>query len=120
MRRPGPDCCPSVSGPGCRALRRNVPPTHAQVGSTSQLLVGALATVSDERDTIAEALLDDPVGQFDRGVEIFGILKLRPVEKQFRPLVERRKISPRKIINVTRWAKAGNSTRHFHRPSFSG
>jgi hypothetical protein len=31
-------------------------------------------------------LLDDPVGQFDRGVEIFGILKLRPVEQQFRPL----------------------------------
>jgi hypothetical protein len=37
--------------------------------------------------------------------------------------VERRKISPRKIINVTRWAKtlnskAGNFTRHFHRPRF--
>src|ERR1700688_3797770 len=82
-----------------------------------QLLVGALATVADERDPIAEPLLDDPIGQLDCGVEIFGILKLRPVEKQFRPLLERRKISPRKIINVTRWAKAHNSTRHFHRPS---
>ena len=49
--------------------------------------------------------LDDAVGQFDRGVEIFGILKLRPVEQQFRPLLGRRQISPRKIIDVTRWAK---------------
>jgi hypothetical protein len=85
-----------------------------------QLLVGALATVADERDTIAEPPLDDPIGQLDRNVEIFRIPKLRPLEKQFRPLVAWRKISPRKIINVTRWAKARNSTRHFHRPSFSG
>ena len=84
-----------------------------------QLLVGALAAVADECDTIAEPLLYDPVGQFDRDIELFGILKLRPVEKQLRPLVQWWKISPRKIINVTRWAKAGNSTRHFHRPSFS-
>jgi len=27
-----------------------------------------------------EPLLDDPVGQFDRDVEIFGISELRPVE----------------------------------------
>ena len=85
-----------------------------------QFLVGALAAVADKRDTIAEPLLDDAVGQFDRGIEIFGILKLRPVEQQFRPLLGRRKISPRKIINVTRRAKLKNSTRHFHRPSFSG
>ena len=85
-----------------------------------QLLVGALATVADERDTIAKTLLYDPVGQLDGDIEIFGILKLWPVEQQFRPLVDRRKISPRKIINVTRWAKAGNSTRHFHPPCFSG
>ena len=44
-----------------------------------QLLVGALAPVADERDSVAEPLLDDPVGQLDRGVEIFGILKLRSV-----------------------------------------
>ena len=54
---------------------------------------------------IAQPLLDDAVGQFDRGVEIFGILKLRPVEQQFRPLLERRQIAPRKIIDVTRRAK---------------
>ena len=75
-----------------------------------QFLVGALAAIADQRDTIAEPLLDDAVGQFDRGVEIFGILKLRPVEQQFRPLLERRQISPREIIDVTRWAKVGNST----------
>jgi len=61
-------------------------------------------------DTIAEPLLDDPVGQLDRGVEIFGIPELRPVEKQFRPLLEWRKISPRKIIDMPRWAKLKNST----------
>ena len=52
-----------------------------------QLLVGALATVADERDTIAEPLLYKPVGQLDRDIKIFGILKLRSVEKQLRPLV---------------------------------
>jgi hypothetical protein len=45
-------------------------------------------------------------------------LKLRPVERQFRPLLERRKISPREVVNVARWAKGLNSTRHLHRPSF--
>jgi hypothetical protein len=67
---------------------------------------------------VAEPFLDDPVGQLDRGVEIFGISELRPVEKQLRPLPERRKISPCKVIDMTRWAKTLNSTRHFHRPSF--
>ena len=70
-----------------------------------QLLVGALAAIADQRDAVAEPLLDDAVGQFDRGVEIFGISELRPVEQQFRPLPERRQISPREIIDVTRRAK---------------
>ena len=51
-----------------------------------EFLVGALAAVADQRDVVAEPLLDDAVGQFDRGVEIFGVLKFRPVENQFRPL----------------------------------
>jgi len=75
-----------------------------------QLLVGALATIADECDAIAEPLLDDPVGQFDRGVEIFGVLKLRPIETQFPAIAARRQISPRKIVNMTRWAKLKNST----------
>jgi hypothetical protein len=43
------------------------------VRPVGQFLVGALASVADQRDAIAEPLFDDPVGQFDRGVEIFGI-----------------------------------------------
>ena len=57
------------------------------VRPVGQFLVGALAAIADQRDAIAEPFLDDPVGQFDRGVEIVGILELRPVEQQFRPLL---------------------------------
>jgi len=60
----------------------------------------SLAAVADQRNAIAEPLLDDTVGQLDRGVEIFGVLKLRPLQRQSVPLLERRKISPRKIIDV--------------------
>ncbi len=70
------------------------------VRPVGQFLVGALAAIADQRDTIAEALLDHAVGQFDRGVQIVGVLKLRPVENQFRPLLRWRQIAPRKIIDV--------------------
>ena len=65
------------------------------VGPVGQFLVGALAAVADQRDLVAPAFLDDTIGQFDRSIQIFRILKLRPVEQQFRPLVGRRQISPR-------------------------
>ena len=51
-----------------------------------ELLVGALAAIADQRDAIAEALLDHPVGELDGGVEMLRILKLRPVEQQVGPL----------------------------------
>ena len=81
------------------------------VGPVSQFLVGALAAVADQRDVIAKALFDDAVGQLDRRIEIFRILKLGPVEQQFRPLLQWRQISPRKIVNMTRWAKGGTRDR---------
>ena len=71
-----------------------------------EFLVGTLAAIADQRDTIAHSLLDDAIRQFDRGVEIIGILKLGPVEQHFRPLLRRRKVSPREIIDVARRAKA--------------
>jgi hypothetical protein len=70
------------------------------VRPVGQFLVGTLTAVPDQRDAIAHALLDDAVGQFDRGVEILGILKLGPIERQLRPLLEWRQIAPRKIIDV--------------------
>jgi hypothetical protein len=75
------------------------------VRPVGQFLVGALAPIADQRDTIAKPFFNDPVGQFDRGVEIVGILKFRPIEQQFRPVVKWRKISPREIIDVTGRAK---------------
>ena len=56
------------------------------VGPVGQFLVGALAAVADQRDPVAPAFFDDTVGQFDRGIQIFRILKLGPVEQQVRPL----------------------------------
>ena len=70
-----------------------------------KFLVGSLPPVADQRGAVTKTFLDDPVGQFDRGIEIFGVLKFRPVENQFRPLVRRRQVSPREIIDVTGWAK---------------
>ena len=70
------------------------------VGPVGEFLVGALAAVADQRDIVAEPLFDDAVGQFDRGVEIFGVLEFRPVQPQFRPLFWRRQISPREIIDM--------------------
>jgi hypothetical protein len=55
-------------------------------------------------------VLDDPVGQLDRDIEIFGILKLRPVENQIRPLLRWRQIAPREIVNVARRAKLWHFT----------
>ena len=75
------------------------------VRPVGEFLVGALTAVADQRDVIAESLLDIPVGQFDRGVEIFRILKLRAIEQQFRPQLGRRQVSPGKIIDVAGWAK---------------
>ena len=70
-----------------------------------QFLVGTLTAVADQRDIVAEPLLDQSVGQLDPGIEIFGIVEFGTVEDQFRPLRERRKISPRKIIDMAGWAE---------------
>ena len=51
------------------------------VGPVGQLLVRAPASVADERDVVAEAFLDHAVRQFNRGVQIIRVLKLRPVEQ---------------------------------------
>ena len=80
------------------------------VRPVGQFLVGALAAIADQRDVVAHALLDDAIGQFDGGVEVFRILELRPVERQLRPLRERRQIAPRKIVDVAGRAKHGIST----------
>ena len=76
-----------------------------------QFLVGALAAVADQRDVVAKTLLDNAVGQFDRGIEIFRILKLRPVEHEFRPLLRRRQVSPREN---RRHGPTGQAMRKFH------
>ena len=75
------------------------------VGPVGQFLIGALAAIADQRDPIAPAFFDDTVGQFDRRVQIFRILKLGPVEQEFRPLLERWQISPREIVDMTGGAK---------------
>jgi hypothetical protein len=91
------------------------------VGPVGQLLVGALAAIADQRDAIAKTLFDDAVSQFDRGVEIVRILKLRAVEQQRRPLLQRRQASPRKIVDMARRAEilAGSLTLHSLLPSLS-
>ena len=83
-----------------------------------QLLIGTLAAIADQRDAVAKTFFNVAVGQLDRGVEIFGILKLRPVEQELRPLLWWRQVSSREIIDMARGAKRGNSNCHFPAPRF--
>ena len=85
------------------------------VRPVGQLLVGAAAAIADQRDVVAEAALDVAVGQFDRGVEVIGILEFRPVEQDFRPQIERRKIVARKRIDMRGGAEF--DVRHVIAPS---
>ena len=75
------------------------------VGPVGQLLVGALPAVADQRDMIAEPLLDHAVGQFDGDVQVLRVLKLRPVKQQVGPLIDGRQMVPRKRIHVRRRTK---------------
>ena len=70
------------------------------VAPVGQLLVGAAAAVADQRGVVAEALLHHPVGQLDGGVEVFGILELRPVQQQVGPLLGRRQVVAREGVDV--------------------
>ena len=74
-----------------------------------QLLVGAAAAVADQRRVVAEALLDHAVGQLDGGVEVLGILELRPVEQQVGPLLGRRQIVAREGVDVAGRAEVGGA-----------
>ena len=53
----------------------------------------------DQRRTVAKAPLDHAISQFDRGVQIFGIVK--PFEPKVRPLIRRRQIVARECINMS-------------------
>ena len=63
-----------------------------------ELLVGASTAVADQRRVVAHPLVDDPVGELDRGVEVLGILE--PVEQQVGPLGERREIVAGERVDV--------------------
>ena len=47
---------------------------------------------------VAEALLDQPVGQFNAGVEVFGIIET--VEQEIRPLIRRRQMIARERVDM--------------------
>ncbi len=70
------------------------------VGPVGEFLVGAHAAVADQRDVIAKALFDEAVAEFDAGVDPVGILKLRSVEQEIRPLLARRQIVARECVDV--------------------
>ena len=63
--------------------------------SLARLLVHLIFSTKNRESHFA-----DPVGQFDPGVDIVRILKLRTVEQQVRPLLEGRQISPREIVDM--------------------
>ena len=68
------------------------------VGPVGELLVRAPPAVADERGVIAETLLDQAIGQLDRGVEVLGVVEA--VEQQLGPFVERRQVVARERVDV--------------------
>ena len=78
------------------------------VGPVGQLLVGAAAAVADQRGVVAEALLDQAVGQLDGGVEVLGIVEA--VEQEIRPLVGRRQIVAGERVDVCGRAELHSGT----------
>jgi hypothetical protein len=52
-----------------------------------------------EGGVVAEALLDQPIGQLDRGVEMLGVVET--VEQELGPLVERREIVTRERVDMS-------------------
>ena len=46
-----------------------------------QFFIGAAAAVADQRDVVAKAFFDHSIGQFDAGVETFGILEFGTIEQ---------------------------------------
>ena len=69
------------------------------VGPVGELLVGAPPTVADQRRVIAEALLDQAIGQLDGGVEVLRVVEA--VEQQLGPFVERRQMVTRERVDVS-------------------
>ena len=69
------------------------------VGPVGELLVGAPPPVADQRGVVAEALLDQTIGQLDGGVEVLGVVEA--VEQQLGPFVERREIVTRERVDVS-------------------
>ena len=82
------------------------------VGPVGQLLVGSPPSVANQRDVIAEPFLDHAVGQFDGGVQVLRIVKLRAIEQQIGPLIERRQVVARKGIHVSRRTQRRSTSRH--------
>ena len=60
--------------------------------------VGADAAAPDQRGAVAKAIFDLPIRQFDRGVEVFGIVEA--VEQKIRPLLPRWKIVARESVDM--------------------
>jgi hypothetical protein len=75
------------------------------IGPVEQLLVGAPPAVADERDVVTEPLLDHAVRQFDGDVQVWRIVKLRPIQQQLGPLVNRRKIVASEGVSVSGWTQ---------------
>ena len=69
------------------------------VAPVGKFLVGAAPAVPDERGAVAEAALDQAIGQFDRRIEIFGVVE--PFEPKVRPLLRRRQMVARERIDMS-------------------
>ena len=75
------------------------------VRPVGELLIGATATIADQRGVIAKTIFDQAVGQLVSGVDVVRILKFRTVEQDVGPLLERRQVVARERVDMRGWAE---------------
>ena len=68
------------------------------VGPVGQFFVGAAAAIADQRDMIAETARHHAVGQFDRGIELFGVVEA--VERDVWPKLAGREVVAGECISM--------------------
>ena len=88
------------------------------VRPVGEFLIGAAASVADQRGVVAKAFLDHAVGQFDADIEPLRILEFRPVEQKVGPLIERRQVVAREGVDM-RGRAEGDFIAHGAAPEIS-
>src|ERR1041385_1165459 len=85
-----------------------------------QFLVRPTASVADQCNAVAEALLHQAIGQLDGCVQALGILEFRAIEQNVRPFIEGWQVVARECVDMRGWTELWDLTcwSHVKAPPF--